>query len=85
MEDYFRRCFFVRTFADGNEKRVLRKLKNEFSIFKSPERDLTIGDVAHAQQNENKLSFAIDGHRLLSRLDRVQVNLTLCSLLHQFA
>ena len=36
----------------------LRKLKNEFSIFKSPERDLTIGDVAHAQQNENKLSFA---------------------------
>ena len=58
MEDYFRRCFFVRTFADGNEKRVLRKLKNEFSIFKSPERDLTIGDVAHAQQNENKLSFA---------------------------
>ena len=26
----------------------------------------------------------IDGHRLLSRLDIVQVNLTLCSLLHQF-
>ena len=29
--------------------------------------------------------LSIDGHRLLSRLDIVQVNLTLCSLLHQFA
>jgi len=30
------------TFADGNAKTsFLRKLKNEFSIFKSPERDLT--------------------------------------------
>ncbi len=35
--------------------------------------------------HSNKLSFAIDGHRLLSRLDIVQVNLTLCSLFHQFA
>jgi hypothetical protein len=27
----------------------------------------------------------IDDHRLLSRLDIVQINLTLCSLLHQFS
>jgi hypothetical protein len=37
----------------------LRKLKNEFSIFKSPERDLTIGDVAHARHTENKLSSVL--------------------------
>ena len=30
-----------RTFADGNEKRVLRKLKNEFSISNLLNRDLT--------------------------------------------
>ena len=40
-------------------KQVFRKLKNEFSIFKSRKRDLTIGDVAHAQQNENKLSLPL--------------------------
>jgi len=38
------------TFADGIAKTsFLRKLKNEFSIFKSRKRDLTIGDVAHAR------------------------------------
>ena len=45
----------------------------------------SISDVAHAWHTENKLSSVIDGHRLLSRLDIVQVNSTLCSLLHQFA
>ena len=45
------------TFADGSEKQVSQEIENEFPL-SNLLRDLTIGDVAHAQQNENKLSFA---------------------------
>ena len=38
-------------------KQVLRKLKNEFSFSNLMKRDLTIGDVAHAQQSESTLSL----------------------------
>ena len=48
-------------------KQVFRKLKNEFSIFKSRKRDLTIGDVAHAQQNENKLSLPLLNRNIVAR------------------
>ena len=48
-------------------KQVFRKLKNEFSIFKSRKRDLTIGDVAHAQQNENKLSLPSLNRNIVAR------------------
>ena len=89
------------TFADGFEKQqvFLRQMKKQvFPFANLLARDLTIGDVAIAQQSERTTSsarlstngaqetfIAIDGHRLLSRLDIVQVNLILCSLLHQFA
>ena len=61
MEDYFRRLFFVRTFADGNENNEFSQAteKNEFFHLKISKRDLTIGDVAHARHTENKLSSAL--------------------------
>ena len=40
---------------------------------------------AAPRHTKNKLLSAIDGHRLLSQLDIVQVHLTLCSPLHQFS
>jgi len=73
------------TFAIGIEKQVLRKLKNEFSIFKSPKQRLNRWRSCFRSAIRKQVFIAIDGHRLLSRLDIVQVNLTLCSLLHQFA
>jgi hypothetical protein len=44
----------IRTFAAGNEKRVLRKLKRVF-IFKSLERDLTVGDTRLHLSKTSKL------------------------------
>ena len=60
MEDYFRRLFFVCTFADGNENNEFSQAteNNEFFHLQISKRDLTIGEPAFAQQNENKLSFA---------------------------
>ena len=38
------------TFADGNEtNKFSQETEKRVFIFKSPERDLTIGDVAHAR------------------------------------
>ena len=50
----------VRTFADGNEtNKFSQETEKRVFIFKSPERDLTIGDVAHARHTENKLSSVL--------------------------
>ena len=48
--------FFVPLLMEMRNK-FLKKLKTSFH-FQISRRDLTISDVAFAQQNENKLSFA---------------------------